>query len=115
MAWAMPSTPFKGVRISWLMAARTSVLAWLATSASFALGRDQRRLCQLARGDVLHRADQSAYRAVGAADALQHLGDPELFAAPCRAARGTQRSYSAPSLWKAARGRGDPLAVARGR
>ena len=30
----MPSTPFIGVRISWLMLARNSLLAWLAASAA---------------------------------------------------------------------------------
>ena len=30
----MPSTPFIGVRISWLMVARKSLLAWLAASAA---------------------------------------------------------------------------------
>ena len=34
MIWAMPSTPFNGVRISWLMVARNSVLARLAVSAA---------------------------------------------------------------------------------
>ncbi len=33
MAWAMPRTPFRGVRISWLMVAKNSLLAWLAASA----------------------------------------------------------------------------------
>ena len=33
IAWAMPSTPFRGVRISWLMVARKSLLARLAPSA----------------------------------------------------------------------------------
>ena len=31
----MPMMPFIGVRISWLMFARNSLLAWLATSAAF--------------------------------------------------------------------------------
>ena len=31
-AWVMPSTPFSGVRISWLIRARNSLLAWLAAS-----------------------------------------------------------------------------------
>ncbi len=30
----MPSTPFIGVRISWLMVARNSLFAWLAASAA---------------------------------------------------------------------------------
>ena len=34
IACAMPSTPFSGVRISWLMVARKSLLARLATSAA---------------------------------------------------------------------------------
>ena len=29
----MPMTPFMGVRISWLMLARNSLFAWLATCA----------------------------------------------------------------------------------
>ena len=33
-ASTMPMTPFSGVRISWLILARKSVLAWLATSAA---------------------------------------------------------------------------------
>ena len=34
MAWAMPSTPFKGVRISWLMVARKVLLVRLDSSAA---------------------------------------------------------------------------------
>ena len=34
MAWDMPSTPFKGVLISWLMLARKVDLARLAASAA---------------------------------------------------------------------------------
>jgi hypothetical protein len=33
-SWAMPRTPFIGVRISWLMTARKALLAWLAASAA---------------------------------------------------------------------------------
>jgi hypothetical protein len=34
MAWTIPSTPFKGVQISWLMVARNSPLARFAVSAA---------------------------------------------------------------------------------
>jgi hypothetical protein len=33
MRSVIPITPFKGVRISWLITARNALLAWLATSA----------------------------------------------------------------------------------
>ena len=38
----MPMTPFMGVRISWLIMARNSDLAWLAESARCALVRSSR-------------------------------------------------------------------------
>jgi hypothetical protein len=57
----MPMTPFIGVRISWLMLARNSLLARLA-SLGLHLGVDQRLLDRLAAGDVGEAADHPQRR-----------------------------------------------------
>ncbi len=44
MAWVMPRTPFKGVRISWLILAMNWDLAWLAASAAARAARADARL-----------------------------------------------------------------------
>ena len=62
----MPSTPFIGVRISWLMVARKVDLAWVAASASARgglrrfLGGGERGLAFAQLGDVVIDAEQAA-------------------------------------------------------
>ena len=62
----MPSTPFIGVRISWLMVARKVDLAWVAASASARaasdglLGGGERGLAFAQLRDVVIDAEQAA-------------------------------------------------------
>ena len=66
----MPMTPFMGVRISWLMFARNSLLARLAASAA-SLARLQLRLDLPSRGDVDGDPEDAAAPAL---DEDRHLG-----------------------------------------
>ena len=75
----MPMTPFMGVRISWLMLARNSLLARLAASAASLASRSSSSAL-LAVGDVARDAEGADDLA--AAVAQRHLGgrDPVLVA-----------------------------------
>ena len=86
----MPSTPFIGVRISWLMVARKVDFAWLAASASArSRSASQRHLGGVPRiglrllallqlGDVAEHAEQAAVgeRTEGELDEVAALGLP---------------------------------------
>ncbi len=71
----MPSTPFMGVRISWLKFARNLLLARFAASAA-SLASSDGLLGEFAIGDELHRAGQSQRRAVGGAFGLAARAHP---------------------------------------
>ncbi len=68
----IPSTPFIGVRISWLMRARNSLLAWAAASAASRV-LQQLRFVPAAGGDV---GEEAGGAAVEREDAqLEHAAD----------------------------------------
>ena len=74
----MPMTPFIGVRISWLMLARNSLLAWLAASAaSFCRCSSSDRL---ALGNLFDRAFVIQQVAVFVANGPSVFGDPDRLA-----------------------------------
>jgi hypothetical protein len=75
----MPMMPFIGVRISWLMLARNSLLARLAASAS-SFRALQRRLGFLAAGDVDQRPLDDIGQAVLAGDQGRAFEHPDVLA-----------------------------------
>ena len=79
MAWAMPRTPFSGVRISWLMVARKALLARLAASAASLACIRSRSAC-LRAVMFCDRADEALADALLVGEELDDAFDPDFLA-----------------------------------